>query len=295
MNKKILNYFIILLIFGCIIINTSSINAKALNNNEANAFYTEYSTRTLVDEKFERDSTVFNNFTENSMRSIIGDDGRNQVANTTLYPYSAIAFIRVTWKNSLDITRGTAWIVSDNVAVTAAHCIYNEDRGGFAERVEICPAKNGLMIWNNPYGKAQSTTLYVSNAYMSSEDLGSDWGLIAFDKPLGQETGVINYRATNDAELDNMFVEIAGYPSEIGLLPTYQQYTMSGFINSFTYSRLFYSIDTSGGQSGSPILDSNNIAIGIHTRAIDGNGYNSGVRFFEGVCKSIQEIILKNQ
>lgn len=68
----------------------------------------------------------------------------------------------------------------------------------------------------------------------------------------------------NEAAL-NAPIKISGYPAEIAGKTTYAQYEMSGTISSYTAYRYYYTIDTSGGQSGSPILDKNNVAIGIHT------------------------------
>lgn len=61
---------------------------------------------------------------------------------------------------------------------------------------------------------------------------------------------------------------------------------MSGKITLSTSHRLYYLIDTYGGQSGAPIFKDNNIVVGIHTK---GNALtNSGKKIDTALFNHMQ-------
>ena len=224
---------------------------------------------------------------EINTREIIGTDDRVRVNPTTVYPYSAIAFIRVLWPD-FSTTLGTAWMVSNKIAITAAHCIYNSAFGGSPINIEIVPAKNGPFLWNNPYGQTLScTSSAVSSEYAFNTDSEYDWGIINIGTNYGSQTGTIGYGYYSDNELLNQPVTISGYPGDSDKV--YYQYKSTGYISSLYNGHLYYTNDTTGGQSGSPILSSSNIAYGLHTNG--GSVYNYGVRFTAYTCYCISQYI----
>ena len=64
---------------------------------------------------------------------------------------------------------------------------------------------------------------------------------------------------------------------------------MSGTVIPLGDYRFFYTIDSSGGQSGAPILNENNEVIGIHTSGSD--LMNSGVRITPQVSYYLNEFV----
>lgn len=79
-----------------------------------------------------------------SPHAIIGEsDDRSLVTNTEQYPYSAIAYVYVTYPDG-DTVHGTAFMVSTNKALTNAHVIYDKDHGGLATSIQVIPGKNLL-------------------------------------------------------------------------------------------------------------------------------------------------------
>lgn len=67
---------------------------------------------------------------------------------------------------------------------------------------------------------------------------------------------------------------ISGYPYDKG----YSQYGANGYIKKVSDNKLWYTIDTNGGQSGSPIMDVNKRAYGVHTGGLESEGFNWGSR-----------------
>ncbi|MBQ3136625.1 MAG: hypothetical protein IJB74_03995 [Clostridia bacterium] len=209
-----------------------------------------------------------------SSRSVMGSDERIKVEDTTVYPHSAIVLLEIDWGGIIP-TYATGFMISENVAVTSAHALYKRNNG-FAEEVKIYPAKDGFGAWNNPYGTTVAKAMGVctewvdfidnnANIYATFHD--GDWGAVILDEPLGRETGIISLKCPTDSELETAktksIIKLCGYPGDLHLLP-YYQYMSTGNVYEYMDELIYYMLDSEGGQSGSPILDENNTAIGIH-------------------------------
>lgn len=208
--------------------------------------------------------------------SVIGSDGRKKVSNTKAYPYSAICYIEIDWPDG-STGLGTAWMIYSDIAITAGHCVYSSEHGGWAEKIKLWPGKDGFGLWNNPYGTTETTTLHAASQWTESEDGEHDWAVLELEDDIGNKTGWFGLGWTS-ADLTGTNVTISGYPGE----HRYYQYEMSDKITRCSTNKLFYNvIDTSEGQSGSPIYTSDNIAYGIHCHGVNGNNENSGTRITE--------------
>lgn len=186
-----------------------------------------------------------------------GEDEREKITWTDKFPYRAISYIESYWPDN-SITQGTAFIFNKNVALTAGHCVYDKERGGWAKGITIWPGKRGEY---NPFGTAKATRLHTATGYIENGIFALDWGVIELDKEIGNTTGWFGL-TYKEGSVAGEFVSIAGYPAS----DTYFQYKASGTIESCSDDFMAYQIDTSGGQSGSPIYMNNTQVIGIHTR-----------------------------
>ena len=67
---------------------------------------------------------------------------------------------------------------------------------------------------------------------------------------------------------------------------------MSRILQPGTQTRLCYNLDTTGGQSGSPVYTTDNAAIGIHTHGISALGYpeNSALRISPSMLNTFNDI-----
>jgi len=90
-----------------------------------------------------------------------------------------------------------------------------------------------------------------------------------------------------DAELNDVVLKVSGYPADREQANF--QYFHERPIKSVSNTRLFYDIDTFGGQSGSPIWEDTQengvVAIGIHTTG--GITSNSGTRINDDVIDNL--------
>lgn len=211
-----------------------------------------------------------------STYSLIGKDNRTKVTDTEAFPYSAICYIEIDWPDG-STGLGTAWMIYSDIAITAGHCVYSSENGGWAENIKLWPGKDGFGLWNNPYGTTETTSLHTATQWTESEDGEYDWAVLELEDNIGDETGWFGFGWTS-GDLTGTEVTISGYPGE----HRYYQYEMTDEITRCTTNKLYYNVlDTTGGQSGSPIYTSDNIAYGIHCYGLNDNGENSGTRITE--------------
>ncbi len=211
-----------------------------------------------------------------STYSLIGKDNRTKVEDTEEFPYSAICYIEIDWPDG-STSLGTAWMIYSDIAITAGHCVYSSKHGGWAENIKLWPGKDGYGFWNNPYGTTETTSLHTASQWTASEDEEYDWAVLELEDNIGDKTGWFGFGWTS-ADLTGTEVTISGYPGE----HQYYQYKMTDEITRCTANKLYYNVlDTTGGQSGSPIYTSGNVAYGIHCYGLNSNGENSGTRITE--------------
>lgn len=230
--------------------------------------------------------SVFDYREENAVvspNSIIGDDGRSRITATSSYPYSAICYIESIFDENT--IYGTAFIYSNGSAVTAGHCVYDESLGGWAKSVKVYPGQNGS---SSPYGSTTAKNMVTSSNYISNGSSNYDWAILELNNSsIGASTGTFGIAYYSDSsDLEDMTVKICGYPGE----KNRQMWGMYGKIASCTTYRLKYTIDTTPGQSGSPIFQiysrTSSVAVGIHT--FGSFSKNSGVR----ITKSLYDTLL---
>lgn len=209
--------------------------------------------------------------------SIIGDDERYQGKDTTLKPNRWIARTVTYWSDGSTLP-GTAWMYGPSAAVTAAHCIYDESKGGYAEKIAVYPAYNN---GKKPYGSYKAAKVSIIKRYKNEKKEKArekyDIGIIKLSSAVGKKTGYFSIRCNNKS-YKGQSVYIAGYPKEkTGL------WKMEGKILKYENNKFYYQIDTSDGQSGSPVYygsGSKRYCIGVHTSGTSNriDGYNSGVK-----------------
>ncbi|MDO4784927.1 MAG: trypsin-like serine protease [Propionibacteriaceae bacterium] len=216
--------------------------------------------------------------------SVIPPDGRHRVYNTTAFPNSAIVFIQ----------RGgghhcTGWMVSADTLVTAGHCLYDTRSQSWYRGLEFVPGANGR---HQPYGSARAAKMWTDTSYAQTGNTGRDWGIVKLNRPVGNQTGWFGL-TWREGSYNGTWSVVRGYPGDKGIG---EMWTMSGQINESRPNQLCYSIDTMGGQSGSPVYLSSNQAIAIHAYGVGPHGaggcpsqYNAGTR----ITKDLYELILQ--
>ncbi len=217
-------------------------------------------------------------------RSVIGTDERQRVPAEEAYytPFSAIGHLRYQ-KNKNDVYYGaTAFMVGPDTAVSAAHCFY--DKKGDARNITFTPGTNGL---NAPYGMTSvKGFVYYPVQWIDSFDDEYDWAVFKTSSAIGNNCGWLGTMVTTDGNLAHQMSLIIGYPNEHWGANGYaEQWFGEKEMYAVTATKLFYDVDTSGGQSGSPIIqyqEDDIYVVGVHTYGVESTAlfpqYNSGSR-----------------
>jgi len=214
-------------------------------------------------------------------------DRRAEVSNPLASPWRMVCALEITGVDGSCYV-GTGWIAGPRLVMTAGHCVYSKDSlGGWAQSIAVSPGR----------GSDSSAPVYVSTSFkacdhwISREDENHDYGAIILDDDIGDKHGFFSSSSYSDAYLTNRLLNISGYPgSRAGEIQMHHE----NRVNSLSPTRIYYDIDTEGGQSGSPIwlyeeqgLDP--IVVGIHAYGA-GKAHigNSGVRITEEVMGFIR-------
>lgn len=213
---------------------------------------------------------------------VLGDDGRSRVDDTSIFPFSAIAFIELEDGNGEVFGSCTATFIGPDVLLTAGHCLWSKtDDDWEAEHLRIIPGKDGDF---EPFGSEYASDWWVPDQYALSGSSLWDWGLIRLPNDLlTLDTGWLGVTVadTEALEAPNFQPAIFGYPADKPLG------TMWGMIRPAFFLvedfRLLYDIDTASGQSGSAIWSAAEgpylgLVVGIHTQS---GLFNNGSRIDE--------------
>lgn len=211
----------------------------------------------------------------NVLEAIIGNDDRVRVADGLMRanPWRQICALRIRSKTG-KMYVGTGWFIAPNVLATAGHCVFLQNEGGWAQSIDVFPAKAGSVY----FGKATSRRFRAVDGWVRNQSRDFDYGVILLDDgEMGARVGNFAVRVLDDAALKAVDAKISGYPADRDRAE--YQYFHERPLQSTTNTRLNYDIDTFGGQSGSPIwVDTEDgvLAVGVHTTG--GISSNSGTR-----------------
>lgn len=220
------------------------------------------------------------------LEAIIGNDDRVRVADQFLSanPWRQICALRICASTG-KMYVGTGWFIGVKALATAGHCVFLQDEGGWAEWIDVIPAKGGN---TEPFGRIRSNKFACVDGWTKERNRDCDYGVIFLDDDsAGKQLGNFEVQALTDEELRGVDAKISGYPADRDRAE--YQYFHERPLSSVTSSRLNYDIDTFGGQSGSPIWQDTQerglIAVGIHTTG--GLSSNSGTRISNHVLDNL--------
>lgn len=230
--------------------------------------------------------------------SMFAESNLVKVSNTTVMPYSPIGFFKITKGLNLVESFGTAFMISDNVAVTAAHCLYNKDKNKWFSGGYFYPGKHGLGIGNDPYGMAYAKKWAVCTQYIENTDdrLNKcyDWGAFVLSEPIGKKCGKLTLSPLSFSEIANADAMTAGYPQEtVGFPINYCQYKQQSRVTVVEDNYFLALIDCEGGQSGSPVFV-NNTVCGIVSGSARDSSYSAYTRINDAAYVHLMQYAADN-
>jgi V8-like Glu-specific endopeptidase len=140
------------------------------------------------------------------------DDGPLRITETEEYPYSSIVHLYMAYGSYYAGCSGT-FVRNSQLILTAAHCIYNHEEGGFPESITVIPAEDGN---ERPFGSKEAINWATNNSWINWQDYSNDWAVVVV-RPFDDDTGFMetHYESGTSWYTSNDF-ETAGYPGDEG-------------------------------------------------------------------------------
>ncbi|MFD2561207.1 T9SS type A sorting domain-containing protein [Aquimarina rubra] len=173
----------------------------------------------------------------------------------------------------------TGWIITNGKLVTAGHCV-----GSSAQVIEFnVPKSNPDRTIVHPGPEDQYPIGNFVSPYPGSPSQANDWGV--FEASANSQTGLTPIQAQGKSfnvvqDEPGSTIRITGFGTDTGIDNQTQQ-THTGPLSSSTNTFVRYRTDTTGGNSGSPIIDeATGNAVGVHAYGgcSGSGGSNSGER-----------------
>ncbi|MBM3334347.1 hypothetical protein FJY63_06775 [Candidatus Sumerlaeota bacterium] len=180
--------------------------------------------------------------------SVIGRDSRQRITPTTDFPWRVIGKIYSVFPNDQTYA-GSGALVDSFHMLTAGHMVNDNRYGGWVEDLEFIPGLDGDAA---PFSSTWAVRIYAQSGWIDQQLPEYDWAYVVLDRNIGNVIGWLGYAYESlDYYPDKVF-NIAGYPGELanGL----GMYWASDIATEATDNILYHKIDTTQGQSGSPVF-----------------------------------------
>jgi glutamyl endopeptidase len=191
--------------------------------------------------------------------TVIGMDERVEVVDTQQVPYSWICALTITAADGSEWL-GTGWCAAPGLVITAGHCVYLHNCGGWATAIRVDPARNGSAL---PYSFECATVASVSG-WVNDKSPECDYGGMIIPSMADSRLGWLGYGSRPDDYLLRDTVNVVGYPAD---KPSGTMWGAVHALSAPTADELIYVNSTFGGMSGSPVIewsDEGFIVLGIH-------------------------------
>jgi VWFA-related protein len=212
-----------------------------------------------------------------------GQDERTRVSDTGAFPHRLIAYLSYEASKpngSPDSFRATGFLVGPHMALTNGHVVWDDVRRQFSRNLVVVPGQSGGGT-DRPHGVRTAVRLATNPGWVETAKIQFDYGAAFFDTPFA---GISTYMplAFDVAPSAGSQVRVAGYPLTVKGKETLDQWVATEKVVSVQGRLLRYRVDTSGGNSGSPVwqvLGGGQVrTIAIHSTGDPTNSGNSGAR-----------------
>jgi V8-like Glu-specific endopeptidase len=145
------------------------------------------------------------------------------------------------------------------------------------------PGRNGSTL---PYGSVTSSNFRSVTGWTGNGDQNYDYGAIITPTQIGNTVGWYGFGVYSDSDLRAAIGNISGYPGD---KPSGTQWYDFRKLAAVSSRKVYYDIDTAGGQSGSAVYRIiNGARFGIAIHAYGGATTNSGTRISTPVFNNLK-------
>jgi V8-like Glu-specific endopeptidase len=214
---------------------------------------------------------------DSGLESIFFADERTRIVSTDQFPWKLICALEIDAPWGMFV--GTGWFAGPRTLITAGHCVFDKKQmGGWAREITVTPGRDRERA---PFDTFKSTKFSSVNAWIERQDADYDIAAIHLDHDVFPASEVFRVGALPDDELQDYMVNVSGYPASPG--GGTELYWAKNRIRAVTPRRIFYDVDTSGGQSGGPAYifpdeNSQPIVVGIHAYGEGGTPASMNLR-----------------
>ncbi|KAI0544764.1 trypsin-like cysteine/serine peptidase domain-containing protein [Xylaria curta] len=159
--------------------------------------------------------------------------------------------------------RATGWLVSHHIVATSGHCVFNENHGCLTSVVVTSGYGLPNMTSESRKGVFAAAHWRWYKAFEEKHDLA----FIKLNKPFRKASPIPCIPAP--AGVDQLSIKVAGYPGDMEDGKMYMAegkawYDPTVKKKDSRDNMLVHVVDTYGGNSGSPVIDSQGNAIAVH-------------------------------
>ncbi|MBD2104094.1 serine protease [Leptolyngbya sp. FACHB-261] len=207
-----------------------------------------------------------------ALEVVIGRDDRIRIPNTKAAPWNKICHLKIQSATGSSLL-GTGFFIGPRTIVTAGHCVFIHNQGGWARQITVTPGRNGTEA---PFKSYTATSFSSVRGWTEKKSRNHDYGVIQLPKnaAVPVEIGAFGFANYPNKILLNKRLNLAGYPGD---KPAGTLWFHGSKAKAVRTRVIEYLTDTVGGQSGSPVwirgqgTNGQRIAVGIHT-----NGARTG-------------------
>lgn len=160
----------------------------------------------------------------------------------------------------------SASLVGNNVALTAAHCVWDaKTKEKFANWVAYPGYNYGPYKINGVEIKSGWSKAYYSDLWMKDPNgpTAYDWAILVLEQNLGNNMLYLNVEAESVDSLNNSTVYVLGYPA-YGSLDGQRLYKSGGTITKVYTNNIAFSAPSGVGFSGGPVVRANGTVVGVY-------------------------------
>ena len=188
-------------------------------------------------------------------RVIVGTDDRKQITDASGYPDRVVGWL---WSQASDDSWSTctATLIGPFTAVTAAHCVYVHDKGGWVKQMLFIPGVTDPE--SAPFGTFDWENVNILKGFIDNYD-GTNYGsampwdlaVITLAEDAGNQLGWLGFRVDDASDWD---ASIIGYPGD---KPDGTMWSNTCDIKADQFGDLIFwhECDTFAGSSGSAMWE----------------------------------------